>query len=373
VKKEKFIPVSLPDVTGNEKKYLNECIDTGWVSSIGSFVQRFEEEFAAFCHQPFGVSVNNGTAALHLALRALDVGPGDEVILPALTFPSTANVILYLGATPVFADCQADNWNIDPDQITELITTNTKAIMPVHLYGLPCAMDKIMALAEKHNLMVVEDCAEAHGATYNNKPVGSFGTINCFSFFGNKIITTGEGGICVTSDPDLQNRLSVLRDHGMDKKRRYWHNDIGYNYRMTNLQAAVGCAQLERIHTFIEKKRWVHKQYNTRLADTGCLLPDDIPPAKIVFWLYTLLLPEGTEARQRDELIKHLADENIDSRPVFYPVPDMPPYKMFTRPLPNAARISKRGITLPSHQSLSESDIERICQQIRYWLHKTMP
>ena len=203
----KFIPISLPDVSGNEKKYLNECIDTGWVSSIGEFVQKFETKFAAFCHQPYGVSVNSGTAALHLALRVLDIGEEDEVIVPALTFAATANAVLYQRAIPVLADCQPDCWNIDPEEIRSLITPRTKAIIPVHLYGLPCDMEKIMEIANGRNIPVVEDCAEAHGAVYAGKPVGGFGRIACYSFYGNKMITTGEGGICLTDDSNLYQRM----------------------------------------------------------------------------------------------------------------------------------------------------------------------
>jgi len=369
-KKTRFIPISSPDVSGNEKKYLNECIDSGWVSSIGKFVHRFEQEFAAYCGQPFGVTVNSGTAALHLALRALDLRPGDEVIVPALTFASTANAVMYQGAKPVFIDSEKDNWNIDPQQLSDLISSRTRAIIPVHLYGLPCELGQIISITEAHQIPVIEDCAEAHGATYRGKPVGSFGLIGCFSFYGNKIITTGEGGMCVTADALLNEQMRFLRDHGMNKQRRYWHEEVGFNYRMTNLQAAVGCAQLERLDAFIEKRRWIKEQYNARLGGLGCILPDDSPSARGVLWLYTLLLPQGTKAEQRDQLVEYLAKHQIESRPIFYPVPDMPPYKKFARPVPNAASISERGISLPSFYTLTEDDIERITEYICKWLRR---
>jgi perosamine synthetase len=360
----------MPDLEGNEAKYLAECISTGWVSSIGKFVERFESEFASFCTQPFAATVNSGTAAIHLALRVLNVGPGSEVILPALTFASTANCVLYQGATPVFADCSEDCWNLDPEQLEALINERTAAIMPVHLYGLPCEMDAIMAIAARHGIPVVEDCAEAHGAEYRGARVGSFGKIGCFSFYGNKIITTGEGGMCVTEDAALDERLRYLRDHGMNKERRYWHDDVGYNYRMTNLQAAVGCAQLERIDQFIERKRWIAEQYRTRLRDSGLLLPGDSGHSRTVYWLYTAILPGGFDETRRDELIDVLGHAGIDSRPFFYPLPDMPPYKRYGREVPHARSIASRGITLPSFHAMTERNVDRITAPILDWLRQ---
>lgn len=363
------IPVSAPDVTGNEKKYVAECIDTGWISSVGDFVRRFESEFSQYCGCRHGATVNTGTAALHLALRALDIGPGDEVILPALTFASTANVILYQNATPVFADSGEEDWNLDVSQLPGLITSRTRAIMPVHLYGQPCDMAPIMKLASGHNLYVIEDCAEAHGAMYDGRYVGSIGHIGCFSFYGNKIITTGEGGMCVTNDTALHERMSMLRDHAMDKKKRYWHQEVGFNYRMTNLQAAVGCAQLERISEFLKKKRWIKDEYNTRLRGLGCILPREPDRTLSVFWLYTLLLPSGAGETERDALIAYLRENNVESRPVFYPITTMPPYQRFQRPIPNATTIAARGITLPSFHRLTEKQIDRIANLVRAWVH----
>ncbi len=371
MKKLEFIPVSQPDVTGNERNYLNECIETGWVSSVGSFVTRFEEQFAKVCACPYGISVNSGTAALHLALRVLDIGPDDEVIVPALTFAATANSVLYQGATPIVADCSTHDWNMDPAGLEDLITPKTRAIIPVHLYGTPCDMDAIGSIAARHGIPIVEDCAEAHGAQYKGQPVGSFGTMACFSFYGNKVITSGEGGICVTGDPELNQRMRLLRDHGMNKQRRYWHDEVGYNYRMTNLQAAVGCAQLERMDEFIAHKRWVKGQYQQGLQGLNCLLPEDPPETKSVFWLYTMALPEHCTEQARDELIRFLAERRIDSRPVFYVLTDMPPYQHLQGHADNARPLSARGITLPSFNGLNEHHIARICGAIREWFKKT--
>ena len=370
IRKKRIIPISLPDISGNERKYLNECIDSGWISSAGEFVSRFERKFAAFCRQPFGVAVSNGTAALHLALRAIDIGPEHEVIVPALTFASTVNAVLYQRARPVFIDCQKDSWNMDVQQFADLISHRTMAIIPVHLYGLPCEMASILSIAQAKGIAVIEDCAEAHGATYQGKPVGSFGLVGCFSFYGNKIITTGEGGMCITADPSLNRRMRILRDHGMSRKQRYWHEEVGFNYRMTNLQGAIGCAQLERIDTFLEKRRWIKKQYNAGLAGLECTLPDDDPIADATLWLYTFLLPQGTKAVQRDQLIAYLAKHQIESRPIFYPMPEMPPYQEFSRPAPNAASISERGISLPSFYSLTEEDIRRVTESVRTWFDR---
>ncbi|NIR30751.1 MAG: DegT/DnrJ/EryC1/StrS family aminotransferase [Gammaproteobacteria bacterium] len=362
------IPISVPDLSGREAEYVHECVKSGWVSSIGPFVARFEREFAAFCRVGFGVSVNSGTAALHLALRALGVGPGDEVIIPGLTFASTANCIIYQGGVPVFADCARDDWNMDADALEKLITERTAAIVPVHLYGSPCEMQRIMAIADAYSIPVVEDCAEAHGAQYRNARVGSFGRISCFSFYGNKIITTGEGGMCVTADPELDGRLRFLRDHGMSKTRRYWHDEIGFNYRMTNLQAAVGCAQLERIQDFIDKKRWIADEYREQLEGSGLNLPKEDVHTYSVYWLYTVILPAELGQRQRDELIQRLAEHGIDARPVFYPLTQMPPYRAYETALPNSESLSARGVTLPSFYTLGRPQIRRITGALLDWL-----
>ena len=248
----KNFPISNIDLNGNELLYVTEAIKSTWISSSGKFITQFESMFAEFCSTNHAVATSNGTTALHLAIESLNIGSGDEVIVPSLTFAATANAILHSGATPVFVDSLNYHWNIDPEKISGAITPKTKAILAVHLYGHPCDMTQIMKIAKKYNLFVIEDCAEATGATINGEKVGSIGDIGCFSFFGNKIITTGEGGMCITNNADLNERMRLLRDHGMDKSKKYWHTEIGYNYRMTNLNAAIGVAQMEQIDLFLK-------------------------------------------------------------------------------------------------------------------------
>src|SRR6266498_5612724 len=255
------IPVAAPSIGEEEIANVMEAMRSGWISSLGAFIGEFEREFAAFCGARHGVAVSNGTVSLHLALVAAGVGPGDEVVIPSLTFVATANVVRYCGATSVFVDSERETWQLDPAALEARITPRTRAIIPVHLYGHPCDMDPILQFAARRGLAVVEDAAEAHGAQYRGRRVGGLGTTGCFSFYGNKLITTGEGGICVTDDGALAERLRLLRDHGMDPKRTYWHDTVGYNYRMTNLQAAVGVAQFKKLGAFIEKKRQIARRY----------------------------------------------------------------------------------------------------------------
>ena len=256
------IPVMEPFLGGNELAYVADCIQSGWISSKGIYVTRFEDDVAKFCEASHALAVSNGTTALHLALEALGIGPGDEVIVPDFTFAASINSVLYTGATPVIVDIEPETWTISIPEIEKAITPKTKAIMPVHIYGHPCDMDKIMALAKKHNLLVVEDCAEALGSTYRGKPVGAFGDAASFSFFGNKVITTGEGGMVIFQKKEHYELARVLRDHGMNPQKRYWHDVVGYNYRMTNLQAAIGVAQMEQIGTFLNKRKEMAKAYD---------------------------------------------------------------------------------------------------------------
>src|ERR1051326_2013909 len=260
------IPIARPDLSGNELLYVTECLRSGWVSSLGSFIEQFENSFAAYCGTSKAVACNNGTSALHLALSALGVGPGDEVIVPALTFIATANAVHYCGATPVFADAELSTMNIDPEQIEKHLSARTRGIIVVHLYGRPANMDPILSLARRHGLWLVEDAAQAHGATYHDHRVGSLGDAATFSFFGNKIITTGEGGMVTTNDPELADRMRLLRAHGMSPERKYWFPVVGFNYRMTNIQAAIGLAQMERIEAMLLRRRIVAGWYNDRLA-----------------------------------------------------------------------------------------------------------
>jgi len=304
---------------------------------------------------------------LHLALVSLGISKGDEVIIPDLTFVATANAVIYTGAKPVFVDSEKRTWNINPDKIEEKITDKTKAIIPVHVYGHPCDMDKIMEIAKKHNLFVIEDCAEAHGAEYKGKKIGSFCDIGCFSFYGNKILTTGEGGMCVTNNERLAERMRFLKDHGMSKEKRYWHPEIGFNHRMTNIQAALGVAQLERINEIIEIKRKNAFLYNSLLKDVkGISLPPEEEYAKNVYWMYSILIEEDFPIN-RDELIIKLKENGIDSRPFFYPINVMPPYKSDER-FPIAEELSKKGINLPSSVKLKIEDIEKIASVIKQFI-----
>ncbi len=358
-----FIPLINIDLSGNELKYLQQCIKENWISSTGRFVKEFEKKFANYIGTKYGVATSNGTAALHLALRALNIKQGDEVIIPDLTFISTANVVLFCNATPVFVDVDKRTWNIDPQKIKEAITQKTKAIIPVHLYGHPCDIQPIMKIAQENNLKVIEDCAEAHGAEYERKKVGSFGHINCFSFFGNKIITTGEGGMCITDDAKLDGRMRILRDHGMSRTKRYWHEEIGFNYRMTNMQAAVGLAQLERINTFIEAKRKNAQLYKNYLADIpNVTLPVEEDYAKNIYWMYSILLNKDFPI-DRNEFIQKLKERGIDSRPLVYPCSTMPYHKDANNI--TSKNISKRGVSLPSSTDLTEEQIKFICNTIK--------
>ena len=362
-----MIPVAEPILNGNELEYVTDCIKSSWISSVGRYVERFEKEFSRYCGAKFGVSTSNGTTALHLALAALGIGKGDEVIMPNLTFVATANAAVYTGAKPVFVDSEKNTWNIDADKIEEKITDKTKAITPVHLYGHPCDMDKIMKIAKKHNLFVIEDCAEAHGAEYKGKKVSSFGDAGCFSFYGNKILTTGEGGMCVTNNERLAERMKFLKDHGMSKEKRYWHPEIGYNHRMTNIQAALGVAQLEKINEIIETKRKNAALYNSLLKDVKCItLPPEEEHAKNVYWMYSILIEEEFPIT-RDELMIKLKENGVDSRPFFYPMSVMPPYKSDER-FPIAEELAKKGINLPSSVKLEIEDIKKITDVIKKYI-----
>lgn len=361
---ESFIPVYEPWLGKLEEELLVETIRSTWISSNGRFIPQFEAEFAAFCGSKYGVSTSNGTTALHLALHALGIGPGDEVIVPALTFVASANTVHYTGAKPVFADVDAERWTISPESVERLITPRTKAIMPVHLYGQMADMPALMEIAKAHNLLIVEDAAEAHGASIGDKRAGSWGTVGAFSFFANKIITTGEGGMVLTDDEALAARCRQLRDHGMPPERRYWHDEVGFNYRLTNMQAAVGVAQLTRIHDVIRRKRAIAEQYAQELADVpGIVMAGEAEGTTSVYWMVSALIDEPFPL-SRDELVVALRAEGIDSRPFFHPLDTLPPYRTET-PCPTALYLSRRGINLPSSPLLTQSQISRICATLR--------
>lgn len=353
------IPVAEPFLRENEFKYATEAILSTWISSKGKYIPAFEESFSSYCGTKYGVATSNGTTALHLALVALGIGQGDEVIVPNLTFAATINVVLHAGATPVLVDVEEDSWCVSPQAIKAAITERTKAIIPVHLYGQPCDMESIMEIARSHRLYVIEDCAEAHGAEFKGQKVGSFGDVGCFSFFGNKVITTGEGGMCLTDNPDLAERMRLYRDHGMSRERRYWHDVVGYNYRMTNIQAAIGVAQVERIDNLLAKRAKVEQNYKSALEGIPRLRlqREDLLGRKKITWLVSIL----TEPEMRDVIMKKLEDNRVDVRPFFYPLSSMDIYKPFVRkPMPVSERISACGINLPTTIDLPLSAVKRI-------------
>jgi perosamine synthetase len=361
------IPVAEPSIGEEELKLVSEAVRSGWVSSKGKFIEEFEEKFANYIGAKYAIAASNGTSALHLALAALGVGHKDEVIIPTLTFASVANAVIYTVSKPVLIDSHPQYWCINSEKIENKINKRTKAIMPVHLYGHPCDMKTIMKIAKNHNLYVIEDCAEAHGAQYKGKRVGSFGDIACFSFYGNKIITTGEGGMCLTNDEELADKMRILRDHGMRPEKRYWHEIVGFNYRMTNLQAALGVAQLEKIDIFIRRKREIVETYNSLLKDVkGVTLPPEMPWAKNVYWLYSILVNEKEFGISRDKLMIKLAENGVETRRFFYPIHTMPPYKKYAGncTFHVADRLSSCGINLPSGVKLTKEKIEEITQFI---------
>jgi len=359
----KKIPVSQPALGPEEQKLVDKAIRTGWISYLGEYVTEFEEGFADFCGVKYGCSVSSGTAALHLALLSLGIGSGDEVIVPALTFVATANVVTFTGASPVFVDVREENFNIDPEEIERAITKKTRAIIVVHLYGNPCDMDAIMSIARRHGLWVIEDCAEAHGAEYRGRRVGSFGKVGCFSFFGNKIMTTGEGGMVVTNNAALRDTINMLKDHG-SRGKRYHHPVIGYNYRLTNLQCAMGVAQLRKIDSLLEERRRISDLYDRYLQGVkGVTVPREMDECGRVCWLYSVLI-EKEFGVTRDQLAVRLAAEGIDSRPFFIPMHQLTPYRSVKR-FPVSESLSRRGISLPTYNSLEEKTIRHICRTIK--------
>jgi len=358
-----MIPISEPFLGKEEMENVVKAIKSTWISSKGEFITEFENEFANYCGKKYGISTSNGTTALHLALSTLGIKNGDEVIVPVLTFIATANAVTYCSAKPVFVDSDFETWNIDSEKIEEKITRNTKAIIPVHLYGNPCDMKSILDIAKDHDLFIIEDAAEAHGAEYKGKKVGSFGDIACFSFYGNKVITTGEGGMCITDNEKLAEKMRILKDHGMDPNRKYWHNLIGFNYRMTNVQAAIGLAQLKKLDNFIRIKRENANSYNSLLKNIdGIRLPPETKDAKNIYWLYSILI-ENKFGISRDNLMNKLDEDGIETRPFFYPIHEMPPYEN-NENFPVAQELSKKGINLPSAVTLKKDDIKYITDTI---------
>jgi perosamine synthetase len=359
-----MIPISQPSITEKEVSFVNDAVSSTWISSIGKYIDRFENEFAKFCGSKFGICVSNGTVAIHLALLGNNIGEGDEVIIPDLSFVATANAVFHARATPVFVDIDPFNLCMDPEKIEAAITSKTKAIMPVHLYGHPCDMRRINEIAKRYNLIVIEDAAEAHGAQAYAKTVGSWGNCGTFSFYGNKNITTGEGGIITTDDEEFNLKCRHLRDHAMSKEKRYWHTEVGYNYRMTNIQAALGCAQLERVPELMAKRQGIFKWYSDRLSQVdGLSLNRTSEWASNSYWLICLENESWTSEEQRDGFMKRLRTDGVDTRPFFYPMSDMP-YIGVAANTPVTHSVYKKGINLPTFFDLTEDQVDLIAQAI---------
>lgn len=369
MRENSFIPVNEPVVSKQAKKNVIEAIDTNWLSSAGKFVSEFEDKFSGYLGLKYGVAVSNGTAALHVALLSLGIDKGDEVIVPAFTMAATWLAVLYVGAKPVFVDCEPDTYNIDPNLVEEKITQRTKAIIPVHIYGHPVDMIPIKKLAQKHKLFIVEDAAEAHGAEYKGKKCGSFGDINCFSFYANKIITSGEGGMLVTNNKKLADKAKRFRDLCHSSKKRFIHDRLGYNFRLTNLQAAVGVGETANIKKYLNKKQFMAKQYNQLLKNIpGLKLPTTKKYAKNVYWMYAILVDPKQFGINKDRLKVKLKEQGIDTRDFFYPPNQQPilkPYLSRSDKFPNTEFISKTGLYLPSGLAITSEQIKRICQTIK--------
>lgn len=360
-------PVYRPYLTGNEKKYVEECLDSTWISSKGKFITKFQDDFSQFLGIKYSATVSNGTVALHTALLSLGIGPEDEVIVPTFTYIASVNAIHYTGAKPVFVDSEIDYWQMDPKDVEKKITSNTKAIMAVHLYGHPCELDKLKSLCNANDLFLIEDCAESFGSKFNGKFTGTFGDISTFSFFGNKTITTGEGGMVSTNDAMLYDKIVRIKGQGLAKGMEYFHDIIGYNYRMTNVCAAIGCAQLERAEFIIEKKRKIAGWYNNYLSDLPIVLHKENKSTFHTYWMYTILV-NNDEIRKK--VRQYLKNNGIETRPSFHPVHSMPMYYEEKQNFPIADKLGRRGINLPSYPDLGKNDVEYIANQLRKFFNE---
>ncbi len=355
-----MIPVYQPHFGGREKEYVNQCLDSTWISSKGEFIRRFESGFAEYIGAEHVTTACNGTAAIHLALLAIGVGPGDEVIVPTLTYIASVNTIMQTGAEPVFVDSLKSSWQTDPEDIKRKITAKTKAIMAVHLYGLPCDMDAITAIAKEHGLFLIEDCAEAFGSRYKGQHVGTFGDVAAFSFFGNKTITTGEGGMVVAKNQHIIGNAYHLKTQGVSPTREYWHDVVAYNYRMTNLCAAIGLAQLEQADEILGKKRRIAEWYQQGLAGLPLQTHEELPDTVHAFWMCSVAVDD---AKSRQPLRKHLKQAGIETRPFFYPAHSLP-HCGNAQSFPVAESLSARGINLPSYPGLDRQDVALIIDTI---------
>lgn len=365
-----MIPVCVPLLGEKELEYAIDCIKTNWISSKGKYVEEFEKKFTKYCGYKYGITTTSGTTALHLALASIGVGKGDEVIIPAFTMIATAFAVIYCGAKLALVDAEPETWNMDVNKIEDKIIDRTKVIIPVHIYGHPCDMDPIMKLAKKYDLYVVEDAAESHGAEYKGKRTGGIGHIGCFSFYANKIITCGEGGMIVTNDEEIAERAKSLRNLSFPKEKRiYLHSEVGYNYRMTNIQAATGLAQFEKIDKLVEMRRGNAHLYNEYLKNVeGIRIPVEKEWAKNVYWMYSILI-EDEFGMSRDELMKKLREKGIDTRIFFIPMHQQLVFQKMglfkEESYPVAEDISRKGIYLPSGSGLKEEEIKFICDAIK--------
>jgi perosamine synthetase len=365
----KMIPVFTPSIGEEELNNVIDAVKSGWISSKGDYIKKFEEEFSKYCGVKYGVTTTNGTSALHLALVALGIKAGDEVIIPNFTMISSANAIIYTGAKPIFVDAEEETGNINVKRIEEKITPRTKAIMPVHIYGHPCDMDEINELAKKYNLFIIEDAAEAHGAEYRGKKCGGLSDVACFSFYANKLITTGEGGMVVTDNKEIYEKCLKLRDLAFGKERRYIHDEIGFNYRMTNVQAAIGLGQMRKINLFLDKKIKNALLYNSFLKDVkGVIIPVEKPCVKKSYWMYAVRFTKDFGI-SKDEIKRKLFEKGIDTRDFFVGMNEQPIFKekgfQLGEEFPISKKLSETGLYLPFGLDLKKEDIEYICSVIK--------
>ena len=364
-----FIPVNEPLLNDRARRYVDECLTTGWISSEGRFITAFEESWARYCGVDHGVAVSSGTAALELAVACLELEPGDEVIMPTFTIVSCALAILRAGLKPVLVDSDPRTWCLDVNAVADKITPRTRAIMPVHMYGHPADMDPLLDLARKHNLFIIEDAAESHGASYKGQIVGGIGDLSCFSFYANKIITTGEGGMILTKHRELSERLRSLRNLCFRPERRFYHTHAGHNYRLTNIQAAVGLSQVEVIEQHVKQKRWMGQAYNEQLGGiSGITLPVEEPWATNVYWMYGLVLDDEVRY-DAVELARRLRAKGVDTRPFFLGMHEQPVFRqqgLFEgESYPVSERLATRGLYLPSGLTLTESQLSRVCEAVK--------
>jgi len=353
------VPVYQPYLHGREREYVTACIESLWISK-GEFISIFEEKFAEYLACAHATTVCNGTAALHLALLALGIGPGDEVIVPTLTYIASVNMIAHVGATPVFVDSLPSTWQMDPDDVRRKLTNRTRAVMAVHLYGLPCDMDQLTKICQENGVWLIEDCAEAFGSSFAGRRVGTFGDIATFSFFGNKTITTGEGGMVVAKDAKLLDRVRHLKGQGVSPVLEYWHDVLGFNYRMNNICAAIGLAQLEMADTIMEKKRCIAEWYREKLHGEPLELQTEVEGTRHSFWMCSAL---AADQQVRDGLRAHLRRRRIETRPAFHPAHTMPVFHT-TQRFPVAEGIGQRGLSLPSYPALTEDLVDHVCSSI---------